>query len=139
VKLWQISTGEEQDSFGHSQLRFGFFYSVAFSPDGQLLATGKSDGTITLWQLETRRELGTLRGHTQRVRTLAFSPDGYTLASGSMDKTIKIWQLYDRQTLATLNGHSWEVYAVAFSPDGETLVSGSMDKTIKVWRCEKGS
>ncbi|MBE9129057.1 MULTISPECIES: serine/threonine-protein kinase [unclassified Coleofasciculus] len=134
VKLWQLSTGEELYTFGDGLLlRLGFFCSVAFSLDGQILAGGKSDGTIKLWHLQERREVGILKGHTERVRTVAFSPDGEILASGSMDKTIKVWHLTERQVFATLKGHAWEVYALAFSRDGQTLVSGSMDKTIQIW------
>ncbi|HBL59780.1 MAG TPA: serine/threonine protein kinase [Cyanobacteria bacterium UBA8803] len=135
VKLWHLSTGMELHTFGSSfLLHRGSFCSVAFSPDRQMLATGRGDGTINLWHLGTRRELGILKGHTERVRAVAFSPDGQMLVSGSMDKTIKIWQVQERQAIATLKGHTWEVYAVAFSPDGQMLVSGSMDKTIKIWQ-----
>ncbi|HBB30450.1 MAG TPA: hypothetical protein DC064_01015 [Cyanobacteria bacterium UBA9273] len=45
-----------------------------------------------MWHLGTRRELGILKGHTERVRAVAFSPDGQMLVSGSMDEKIKIWQ-----------------------------------------------
>ena len=80
------------------------------------------------------REIATLRGHSEYVRSVAFSPDGNTLASGSSDNTIKLWNLRRNQVIATLTGHSNPVYSVAFSPDGNTLASGSGDNTIKLWR-----
>ncbi|MEP0770880.1 hypothetical protein NDA06_16515 [Trichocoleus sp. ST-U1] len=71
----------------------GCYNSVAFSPDGQILASGSGDKTIKLWQLSTGKEIGTLTGHSHTVYSVAFSPDGQILASGSVDKTIKIWRL----------------------------------------------
>ena len=65
--------------------------SVAFSPDGQTLASGSFDGTIKLWNLASGQELRTLTGHTGSVWSVAISPDGLTLASGGDDNTIKIW------------------------------------------------
>jgi WD domain, G-beta repeat len=67
--------------------------SVAFSPDGQTLASGSRDNTIKLWEVASGRERATLSGHGDEVSSVAFSPDGQTLASGSWDKTIKLWEV----------------------------------------------
>ena len=64
----------------------GTVYSVAFSPDGKILATGSRDRTVRLWDTATHRQIGTpLTGHTRGVTSVAFSPDGKTLATGSED------------------------------------------------------
>ena len=119
--------------------------SVAYSPDGQTLASGSDDTTIKLWNVKTGNLLQTLTGHSSQVNSVAYSPDGQTLASGgytqamaiaSSVNTIKLWNVKTGNLLQTLKGHSDWVYpvALAYSPDGQTLASGSSDKTIKIWR-----
>jgi len=113
-------------------------FSVAFSPDGSLLASGSSDNTIKIWDVSTEQTLRTLPSHTNWVRSVAFSPDGSLLASGSNDKTIRIWDVSTGQTLRILPDHVSAVWSVAFSPDGSLLASGSGDDTIKIWDVSTG-
>ncbi|WP_414524164.1 WD40 repeat domain-containing protein, partial [Umezakia ovalisporum] len=67
--------------------------SVAYSSDGQTLASGSVDKTIKIWNVNTGQLLQTLSGHSDSITSLAYSSDGQTLASGSSDNTIKIWQI----------------------------------------------
>ena len=78
--------------------------SVSFSPDGQTLASGHSDGIIRLWDANTLAHLKTLEGHTHNVDSLSFSPDGQTLASGSWDRSLRLWDASTRAHLETLEG-----------------------------------
>ncbi|MEW5860520.1 MAG: serine/threonine-protein kinase [Cyanobacteriota bacterium] len=119
---------------GHSDV----VTSIAFSPDGQLLASGSNDETIKLWQPITGKEIRTLTGHSDWVNSVAFSSDGQILASGSKDMTIKLWQPITGKEIRTLKGHSFPVNSVAFSPDGQLLASGSWDNTTKLWQTVTG-
>ncbi|WP_287234779.1 WD40 repeat domain-containing protein [Microcystis sp. Msp_OC_L_20101000_S702] len=114
-------------------------YAMNFSPDEKTLATAGEDATLKLWNLETGREILTLKGHDGSLTTTAFSPDGKSLVTASYDKTIKLWNVETGQEIRTLKGHDSYVYSVNFSPDGKTLVSGSWDNTIKLWKVETDS
>ena len=88
-RLWNVETGTQiQVLTGHTN----WVSSVAFSPDGKLLASGSYDNTIRLWNVETGEPIQVLAGHTTGVISVAFSPDGKLLASGSDDHTIRLWQ-----------------------------------------------
>ncbi len=108
---------------------------VAFSPDGQRLATTSWDKTVRLWSLsDPTSEPIVLRGHEDRVVSVAFSPDGQRLATTSWDKTVRLWSLSDPTSEPTvLRGHEGEVYGVAFSPDGQLLATTSWDDTVRLW------
>ncbi|KAI3014419.1 hypothetical protein CBS147347_11487 [Aspergillus niger] len=135
IKLWDPATGVEQRTLtSHSDS----VLSVAFSPDGRMLASGSYNHTLKLWDTATGIEQYTLIGHSHLVRSVAFSPDGYTLASGSWDNTIKLWDPATGIEQHILTGHSRSVNSVAFSPDGRILASGSSDHTIKLWDLATG-
>lgn len=127
VKLWRPVSGEEVGAFDPDGTM-----SLAFSPDGKTLVTGVVN-VVRLWDVASRREIATLRGHNSRVRAVAFAPNGRYIASASDDRTAKLWDVETRQELVTLKGHRAEIFATAFSPDGRSLVTGAMDFTAKVW------
>jgi len=107
--------------------------SVAFSPDGETLASGDYNKNITLWDVKTGQPIQTLSRHSDMVISIAFSPDGKTLASGSADRTIILWDANTGEFRDQLKGHSLLINSLSFSPDGDTLASGSGDKTIILW------
>jgi WD40 repeat protein/class 3 adenylate cyclase len=112
---------------------------VAFSPDGQTLASGSLDHTIRLWDVQTGQCLKTLRGHTSDVQSIAFSPDGTRLASGSNDHTIRLWDVQTQRCVQTLTGQDDRILSVIFSSDGQELISTSDDHTVRFWHLATGT
>jgi WD40 repeat protein len=93
---------------------------------------------VKVWEAETGRELLTLHGHRDSVRSLAWSPDGSKLATASADHTAKVWEPKTGRELLTLTGHQDPLYSVAWSPDGSKLATASGDHTAKVWEAKTG-
>ena len=128
--LWSlVSISQLCQISGHSQP----VLSLAFSPDGQILASTAKDKTIKLWSVAEGAEIATLTGHKLAPNAVVFSPDGQILASGGADKTIKLWNVASQEETASFAAHKLAINALAFSPDGQILASGSRDKTIKLW------
>jgi hypothetical protein len=110
-------------------------HSLAFSPDGKLLASDGNEKAVKLWDVNSGTLRQTLPGrHEDFVSSVAFSPDGKVLASGSGGGPIRLWDVNSGTLKQTLTGHNSCVNSLAFSPDRKLLASGSMDKTIKLWR-----
>ena len=106
---------------------------MAFSRDGELLASASWDRTIKVWEARTWRLVHDLPNSTGgAAQCVAFDRDGPRLAWGSTDGTVTVWDGPGTETYV-LRGHTSWVQAVAFSPDGKWLASASLDGTVKVW------
>ncbi len=133
IKRWEVDTGELEATLSLETEHMWRVWSVAFSPDGETLASTGHDHAVRLWDMEGRRVRTVLHGHWRNVNALAFSPDGSLLASGSSDLTVRVWELGSGRHLATLGGGAGPVVSVAFSPDGASLANGDTRGRIFLW------
>ena len=129
IHLWDPVTGNTTATLRHD----ADIKSIAFSPDGLLLASASEDGTVQLWDSQTEQAKPPLVGHTDSVLSVAFNFDGSLLASGSADNTIRLWDPNTETFQGALLGHTGSVLSVAFSPDGLLLASASEDGTVRLW------
>ena len=130
IKFWSVEKRRVLHSKGH-QAAVG---SVAFGPDGQILAgVGRWNMSLRLWSVGQRQEIARFCGHSSWVLSVVYSPEGHLLASGTTDGVIKLWSVANRKAIATLRGHRDIMTALTFSPNGQLLASGLVDSTIKLW------
>ncbi|MDH4096375.1 MAG: hypothetical protein OEV81_16500, partial [Betaproteobacteria bacterium] len=109
--------------------------AVAFSPDGQTIASGSFDNTVILWNLQGQMLHRPLQGHEDGIMRVAFSPDGRLLASASTDGTVRLWDVKSGALVARLD-HPEEVYGVAIDGSGKILAASGKGGRIRLWNIE---
>ncbi len=111
---------------------------AAFTADGKRALIASGDRSVRLYEVEGRRDLKRLVGHTASVWAVALSADGKRGMSGSLDGTARVWDLQTGLETARFTGHDGLVSTVAFTPDGKWGVSGGFDSVVAVWKAGTG-
>jgi WD40 repeat protein len=112
--------------------------SVAFSPDGNTIASGSVDDTLRLWSVNQARLIRTMQGHPFPIGQVKFSPNGINLYTGSTDGIIRVWQVSSGIFVRALEGHNGRITGLDISKDGKWLVSSGEDFTVRIWRLPNG-
>jgi WD40 repeat protein len=142
IHLWEASSGQSLGTLdGHT----GIIWGVAFSPDGQMLASVSSDKTAKIWDWRNGTLLKSL-DFPGEVSSVSFSPDGQTLAVGGVDEPQNQIQ---NAAVWTFSVDSWKpvrkfseylnVTAIAYSPDGRWLIGGGASRNVQVWQASDGA
>jgi len=111
---------------------------LAFSSDGQLIATASYDKTVRLWDTNSPSPPRVLLGHSKGVNKVAISPDGDFVASGSWDSDVILWEVASGKQVKRFSRHRKGVSSLAFTPDGNVLLSGDYGGTLNVWDLKDG-
>src|SRR5262245_36934866 len=132
LRLWDITAGKEKAAVKErSAVR-----AVAYSPDGEQLATGEEDHTAKLRDPESGKVRTVLRGHHGPVTAVGFTSESRTLITASLDRAVKFWDAETGKEKASATEHSDGILGMAISHDGKTLATASRDGTAKLWDLE---
>jgi WD40 repeat protein/serine/threonine protein kinase len=134
VKVWEVASGKERFNFPGKKP----ILTVAFHPDGKLLASAGKEKVIRFWNPQKGEKVFSLSVPCAGVHSLAFSPDGKRLAVGGEGRYLAVWDLNTRKEILNLTGHTEAIQSVAFRPDGERLASAGAGKSIRIWDVGSG-
>ncbi len=137
IRIWDVGSGQLLRTLdGHTSI----VWQIAFSPDGQMLASVSSDGTAKVWDWRTGAVIKSL-DFPDQVVSVTFSPDGQTLAVGGVEAwpNAAIWtfSVSSWQPETKLSEY-WNIPAIVYSPDGQVLVGGGTSRNVGIWRTSDG-
>ena len=140
---WQLSASLGGQESGGDSVFVDRVLSLAFSPDGSLLAAGGGEasrsGQLTLWNTADNSLVHQfVDAHSDTVYGIDFSADGKQIASAAADKFVKVFDVATKQFIRSFEGHTHHVMDVSWKSDRTTLASAGADNAIKVWNAETG-
>jgi WD40 repeat protein len=151
VRVWSLSPAPDSGTGQHHglllptlsthytfDLHDGDVFALAWSPNGEYVASGGRDKTVQVWNVQTGEMTTYYQGHSEAVYALAWSPESDMIASGGRDKTVQVWDAKTEKEYFTYYGHDGSIYTLAWSPDGRLLASGGDDKEVQVWGAASG-
>jgi hypothetical protein len=137
IGVWQLSdltrVGEIKTPYDQ-----GHIFTLAFSPDGELLAVGSNNDQLGLWRVPTGAPVVIHAGHPKALWALAVTRDGKGLFTADHGR-IRTWTLPDGSPRSTHEAHADQINSIAPSPDGATYATGGDDKAVRLWRSTDGS
>jgi WD40 repeat protein/class 3 adenylate cyclase len=129
VFVWHdLRTGRAVSSF-----TVGGFANYGPSDDGTQVAVGRTDGSVSLYDLRTGARRDMQGRHNAEGAAPWISPDGKLLASGGDDRQVLVWDIASGNLIQTLTGHNGRVFSPSFSPDDRTLYTTSLDGSLMIW------
>lgn len=131
IEVWDVDRGSDPPA--KILTNADGVLTVGFSPDGNLLISGHTNGLVKLWDLQSPAAPVELAGHINNITGTVVDRDNRFLVSGSLDNRAKLWDLANHKELMTLSGHDDAVLSVAISPNGELIATGSWDNAIWLW------
>jgi WD40 repeat protein len=141
IETYDLAQGKQAASWsGHDS----DITSLAYSPDGEIAALGSADGTVRLWNANTKQRLKVadkeqdLKAHDEPLADLGITPDKKTLVTADQQGQVKIWDLAKGQALHTIAGKKQPVVSLAVSPDGKRFATATMDNVVRVYNVAQG-
>lgn len=137
VQRWAVADGKQASLKAHDS----WVRTIAFTPDGQVVLTGGSDGRLIWWPVagEAPQPIRTLEAHRGWIRAAAVSPDGTQVATGGNDRVVRIWNTADGSPVRELPGHELDVYSVQYHPTGQFLLTGDLMGKVHQWNTADGT
>ena len=137
-EAWAAFTSREYQPRPAFAADDNWVWAVAWSPDGERVASAGSDGRLKLWDLATNEAVFDVQDHTGSVSGVAWSPDGERVVTAREDGRLQVWDLASGAVDMVLEGHGDWVRDVAWSPGGDRIASASSDGTVRVWDAASG-
>ena len=134
LNLWSISPMQLKKNFTHGEA----FNSIAYSPDGKLVASGNDNGSIKIWDVSTGKRIQKISGHqSEKIHTAAFQPDSAIITIGTKSE-IQLWNVQTGDLVKTVPEPRYNVYSVKYSDDNQLIATGGESKKARLWDAQTG-